>query len=131
MRAKLFAGICTGLFSSFALVAVLSVTLVAAAPADDAAIVPPDRISLCHLEKKVDTSLRFNDGHVITPSRVACAAHCRHGDHPMPVPLGNNSHPNRSCARIHVAQGLPNCEVNTPNNTTCSVDRCVARCAAT
>lgn len=131
MKAKLFAGIGSGLLMSLALVVGLSVMLAAAPPAADAVVLPPDRISICHLEKKVDTSLLFNDGRVITPSRVACAAHCRHGDHPMPVPLGNNAHPNRACARIHVAQGLPNCEVNTPSGITCGVDACVARCSAT
>ncbi len=132
MRTKLLAGIGTGLLTGLALIAALSVTLGAAAPAADAATLDtPDRISICHLEKKVDLSLLFNDGHVITPSRVSCAAHCRHGDHPMPVPLGNNAHPNRACARIHVANGLPECEVNTPSLFTCGLDACIARCAAT
>ena len=120
MKAKLFTGIGTGLLTSLALVTVLSVTLGAAAPADDAAIAPAAGVAICHLEKKVDPSLRFNDGHVISPNRAACRAHCRHGDHPMSK---------RSCARVHAREGLPSCEVNTPATSRfCSVDRCIAAC---
>ena len=90
-----------------------------------------DQVFICHLQDKVDPTLTFNDGIIIHPARTACKAHCRHGDHPMPVPLDNESHPNRSCARIHVEFGFPECEVNTPGDGVCSVDDCVARCDAT
>ena len=91
-----------------------------------------DQVFICHLQDKVDDTLVFNDGIIIHPSRQACKAHCRHGDHPMPVPLNNDSHPNRSCARIHTVFGFPECEVNTASvDGECSVAECVARCDST
>lgn len=86
------------------------------------------KVDLCHLEKKVDASLLFNDGHVINVNVKSCKAHCKHHDQPMPIPLDNNAHENRACARIHVVNGLPSCEVNTPATIGCSVDVCLERC---
>ena len=86
------------------------------------------KVDLCHLEKKVDASLLFNDGHVINVNVKSCKAHCKHHDQPMPIPLENNGHVNRNCARIHVVNGLPSCEVNTPATIGCSVDVCLVRC---
>ena len=131
MKQKLLAGIGSGLLTSLAIVAALSISVGAATPVEDAVTADgPDRVALCHLQKKVDESLLFNDGRVITASKASCAAHCRHGDHPMPVPADNNAHPNRACARIQFQDGLPSCEVNTPNNNACSVEACIARCMA-
>lgn len=131
MRTKLLAGVGTGLGAGLFLMGGLILSLGATAPAVHAATTDDaDRVSLCHLQKKVDPSLLFNDGKVITPSKASCAAHCRHGDQPMPVPAGNNAHVNRGCARIHVVSGLPNCEVNTPATIACSLDNCIARCDA-
>jgi len=86
------------------------------------------KVDLCHLEKKVDMSLVFNDGHVIDVNVKSCKAHCKHLDQPMPIPLDNNAHENRACARIHVVNGLPSCEVNTTSTIACSVDVCLERC---
>ena len=91
-----------------------------------------DQIFLCHLQQKVDETLLFNDGIIIHPDRASCEAHCRHGDYPMPVPLDNNGHPNRQCARIHEEFGFPECEVNTPAfDGRCSLEACYAACANT
>jgi len=129
MKAKFLAGIGSGLVMSLLVIAGLSVSVGAAAPSNS--VVVADRVSICHLQDKVDPTLTFNDGKTISADKNSCAAHCRHGDHPMPVPADNNAHPNRNCARIHVADGLPSCEVNTPATSLCSVDACIARCEAT
>ena len=86
------------------------------------------RVVFCHLQTKVNPSLQFNDGKLITVSRASCRAHCAHGDQPMPVPLDNDGHPNRQCARIHIANGLPECEVNTPSLDLCGLEACLERC---
>lgn len=129
MKAKLLAGIGSGLVMSLLVIAGLTVSVGAAAPANS--VVVADRVSICHLQDKVDPTLLFNDGKVISADKNSCVAHCRHGDHPMPVPADNNGHPNRACARVHAVEGLPSCEVNTPGGATCSVDACIARCEAT
>jgi hypothetical protein len=122
MSMKLLAGMCLGLGITLLMAGTLSVTRAEAAPAG--------RVDLCHLEDKVDPTLEFNDGHVITTNANACVAHCRHGDHPMPIPLDNDGHPNRACARVHEIDGLPFCEVNTPDDFTCSLESCISRCEA-
>lgn len=127
MKTKLSAGIGSGLVMSLLVVGGLFLALGASTPVAAAA----DKVSFCHLQQKVDPDLVFNDGKVINVAKAACAAHCGHGDQPMPVPADNEAHPNRACARIHVVNGLPNCEVNTlAVSTICSVEACIARCQA-
>lgn len=126
MKTKLLVslvGMCLGLGVTLLMAATLFVTPVFAQG-------PAGQVDICHLQDKVDASLLFNDGIVITVNANACAAHCRHGDQPMPIPLNNNAHPNRLCARIHVSFGLPECEVNTPDTFACTEDACIARCLA-
>ena len=124
MRTRLYAGIGSGLVMSMLVVGGLFVALGTAKPA---AAVGPDRVEICHLQQKVDPTLQFNDGKVIEVSKEACRAHCAHGDHPMP---SATSPSNVLCARIHVIEGLPSCEVNTPNTASCTVAQCIARCDA-
>ena len=90
-----------------------------------------EKVFLCHLLDKVDPTLQFNDGIIIHTDKAACKGHCGHGDHPMPVPLDNDNHPNRDCARIHDQFGFPECEVNTPEVGLCSVSECQRRCDET
>lgn len=119
MKAKLITGIGSGVFMSLLLLAALSVSVGAALPAGDVlAEDAPPRVDICHLQKKVDPTLTFNDGRIITPSTASCVAHCNHGDHPMS---------DRSCARVHFPDGAPSCQVNTPSPG-CSEARCIALC---
>lgn len=120
MKTRLLAGIGSGLAVSLLVVGGLFVSLGAAKPFK-APVAEAERVSFCHLQKKVDPGLLYNDGRVITVSKAACRAHCAHGDQPML---------NLSCARIHVIEGLPSCEVNTPATSVCSEAQCIAFCEA-